>query len=364
MTICLIGQNLTTLVLGKILVNKGLKVDLYYSNNKFSKNKIKTSSRTIGLSNDNLEFLQNQKILKKKNCWSIKQINLYRGENLKSFLNFNSKKNSFFMTSYNVFYKSLENKLKKNKMIKFKNRFNQDIFFDFKKKNYEIIINTDSANFLFKKYFSKQIQKDYDSFAFTTIIDHKKTKNIIAEQYFTQFGPLAFLPISKTRTSIVFSVLGKSLTNDESQVKELIERYNRNYKITKIRSLQKFPINLSLSRNYFHKNILSFGDAIHRIHPLAGQGFNMTLRDCKILSELIQKNLELGLNLDTVLNKFEKKRKNSNYIFATGIDFLHEFFKLTNKYNIKSIDNIFKFLNQNSFIKKKIEKIADRGLAI
>ena len=40
MTICLIGQNLTTLVLGKILVNKGLKVDLYYSNNKFSKNKL------------------------------------------------------------------------------------------------------------------------------------------------------------------------------------------------------------------------------------------------------------------------------------------------------------------------------------
>ena len=90
----------------------------------------------------------------------------------------------------------------------------------------------------------------------------------------------------------------------------------------------------------------------------------MTLRDCKILSELIQNNLELGLNLDTVLNKFEKKRKNSNYIFATGIDFLHEFFKLTNKYNIKSIDNIFKFLNKNLFIKKKIEKIADRGLAI
>ena len=356
MTICLIGQNLTTLVLGKILVNKGLKVDLYYSNNKFSKNKINTSSRTIGLSNDNLEFLQNQKILKKKNCWSIKQINLYRGENLKSFLNFNSKKNSFFMTSYSVFYKSLENKLKKNKMIKFKNRFNQDIFFDFKKKNYEIIINTDSANFLFKKYFSKQIQKDYDSFAFTTIIDHKKTKNIIAEQYFTQFGPLAFLPISNTRTSIVFSVLGKSLTNDESQVKELIERYNRNYKITKIRSLQKFPINLSLSRNYFHKNILSFGDAIHRIHPLAGQGFNMTLRDCKILSELIQKNLELGLNLDTVLNKFEKKRKNSNYIFATGIDFLHEFFKLTNKYNIKSIDNILSLIPNDDCI--------DRGCSI
>ena len=42
---------------------------------------------------------------------------------------------------------------------------------------------------------------------------------------------------------------------------------------------------------------------------LAGQGFNMTLRDTKILSQLIKKNLDLGLNLDTVLEKFEKKEK-------------------------------------------------------
>ena len=82
---------------------------------------------------------------------------------------------------------------------------------------------------------------------------------------------------------------------------------------------------------------------MHKIHPLAGQGFNMTLRDAKILSELIKKNLDLGLNLDTVLEKFEIKRKNSNFVFAMGVDFLHEFFKLNNKYNMKSIDNLFKF---------------------
>ena len=45
---------------------------------------------------------------------------------------------------------------------------------------------------------------------------------------------------------------------------------------------------------------------LHKIHPLAGQGFNMTLRDTKILSQLIEKNLKLGLNLITVLEKFEK----------------------------------------------------------
>ncbi len=140
--------------------------------------------------------------------------------------------------------------------------------------------------------------------------------------------------------------------------------YNRLYKIKKINALQQFPINLSLSRNYFYKNILSFGDALHKIHPLAGQGFNMTLRDAQILNELIRKNLELGLNLDTVLEKFEIKRKNSNFIFAMGVDFLHEFFKLINKYNMKSIDNIFEFMNKNVNIKKKIQNFADKGFIL
>ena len=364
MTICLIGKNLTTLVLSKILVNKGINVDLLYFNNKLSNNLISTNSRTIGLSNDSIEFLESQKILYKKNCWNIKKINLYKGESFKSFLNFNPKKSSFFMTSYNQFYKSLETSLLKNKLIKIKKKKENKFFLDITKKNYEIIILTDKNNPMFKKYFSKQIKKNYDSIAYTTIIDHNKINNNIAEQYFTKFGPLAFLPISKTQTSIVFSIFNKDLAKNESKVKNLIEKYNNRYKINNIRALQKFPINLSLSRNYFHKNILSFGDALHKIHPLAGQGFNMTLRDAKILTQLIEKNLNLGLNLDTILEKFETKRKNSNLIFAIGVDFLHEFFKIINRYNTKSIDNVFEFLNKNIIIKKKLENLADKGLSL
>ena len=143
---------------------------------------------------------------------------------------------------------------------------------------------------------------------------------------------------------------------------KLIKQYNNRYKIKKFGKLQQFPINLSLARNYFYKNILSFGDALHKIHPLAGQGFNMTLRDIKTLSQMINKNLDLGLNLDTVLEKFEVKKKNSNFIFAMGVDFIHEFFKLSNNYNIKYIDNLFDFINKNKFIKKKIENFADKGI--
>tara|TARA_Y100000996_G_C22533921_1_gene647607 strand:- start:851 stop:1945 length:1095 start_codon:yes stop_codon:yes gene_type:complete len=361
MTICLIGKNLTTLVLSKILINKGINVDLYYPNKKLSKNLTNINSRTIGLSNDSIEFLESQKILYKKNCWNINKINLYKGKNLKSFLNFNPKKSSFFMTPYNKFYKSLESSLIKNKLVKNKKIKGNKSFLDIIKKNYEIIILTDKNNLLFKKYFSKQIKKNYNSIAYTSIIDHDNVDNNIAEQYFTEFGPLAFLPISKTQTSIVYSVFDRDLIKNKSKVLNLIKYYNRRYKIINISALQKFPINLSLSRNYFYKNILSFGDALHKIHPLAGQGFNMTLRDAKILSQLIEKNLDLGLNLDTVLEKFEIKRKNSNFVFAMGIDFLHEFFKMISRYNTKSIDNVFEFMNKNIIIKKKLENFANKG---
>ncbi len=79
MTICLIGKNLTTLVLSKILINKGINVDLYYLDNNISKNLTNTISRTIGLSNDSIEFLESQKILFKKKCWGIKRIPTYVG---------------------------------------------------------------------------------------------------------------------------------------------------------------------------------------------------------------------------------------------------------------------------------------------
>ncbi len=364
MTICLIGKNLTTLVLSKILVNKGIKVDLYYYDNRVSKNMVNTNSRTIGLSNDSIEFLESQKILSKKKCWDIKKINLYKGESTKSFLNFESKKSNFFMASYNNFYKTLEVSLKKNKLIKFKKGKSRKSSFNIFKKNYEIIIISDTNNFLFKKYFSKHIKKNYNSVAFTTIISHNDLKNNTAEQYFTKFGPLAFLPISKTKTSVVFSIFDKDLIKNNFNVLKLIKDYNHQYKIKHFSPLQKFPINLSLSRNYFYKNILSFGDALHKIHPLAGQGFNMTLRDAKILSQLIKKNLDLGLNLNTVLEKFEIERKNSNFVFAMGVDFLHEFFKFNNKYNMKSLDRVFEFINKNIFIKKKLESFADKGFIL
>ena len=67
-----------------------------------------------------------------------------------------------------------------------------------------------------------------------------------------------------------------------------------------------------------HNNILSFGDLLHKVHPLAGQGFNMTIRDIIILMKIIKSKIDLGLDLDMSVNyEFQNRLKHKNFIFST-----------------------------------------------
>ena len=116
-------------------------------------------------------------------------------------------------------------------------------------------------------------------------------------------------------------------------------------------------------RSYFHKNILAFGDLLHRIHPLAGQGFNMTIRDIKILNDLIQKKIDLGLPLDSGLNmEFENSQKHKNFIFSSGIDLIHEFFNLERKTKNDFLSKSIQYFNKNHNFNKIFTRIADKGL--
>ena len=79
-------------------------------------------------------------------------------------------------------------------------------------------------------------------------------------------------------------------------------------------------------RNYSHSNILAFGDLIHRIHPLAGQGFNMTIRDIKIISKIIDEKILLGLPLDiSVGHDFQNSTRHLNFLYGKAIDGIYEF---------------------------------------
>jgi len=205
------------------------------------------------------------------------------------------------------------------------------------------------------------MKKDYNSFAYTTIIKHSKTQNNKAVQIFTKRGPLAFLPLSETETSIVYSVKGY----EKFDLKEIIKKYNTNYKIKNIRDPSKFELSSSNLRTYYYNNILAFGDLLHKIHPLAGQGFNMILRDIKEIINLIKLKKENGLVLDkSICIDFEKNVRNKNYLFSAGIDLIYEFFSLENNVKNNILSKSVKYFGKNKNINKIFTKIADNGLVL
>jgi len=365
MNICIIGDGLTSLTLAKNLINKKINVDIYYKN----KAQNLSTNRTIGISKNNLEFFK-KKIIKfsKKDIWEIKKIEIY-SDKLKNSKIFNFEKNQtnlFYMIKNEILNKSLNKELIKSNffkkiMIK-KNNFYKKIL---EEKKYNLIINCESDNFISNKYFSKKIDKDYNNLAYTTILKHKKLDNNTAIQIFTKLGPIAFLPISNTETSVVYSLEVKNKIYQNSEILDLIYNYNPKYKIEKILEINNFKLKSSNLRNYYYKNILAFGDLLHKIHPLAGQGFNMTIRDIRILSEIIQNKIDLGIQLDEfILEEFEKKVKHTNLAFSSGIDFIYEFFSYNKESQNKNLTKILRFIGKNKSLTETFIKLADNGLNI
>ena len=358
MKICLIGQNLTNLILASVFEEKKLNVDIYL-NKKFQN--IKTN-RTIALSSENFDYL---KFVTKSSIipWKSKEIKIFtESSQSKEIINFIKKnKEVFNLVSYSKLNEIFLKKMKKSKFVKLYHSDTSSSLILNKIKKYDLVINSENKNFISNKFFTNKIKKDYRSRAYTFLINHRRKDNNIAIQVFTKFGPLAFLPLSSTKTSIVFSYKGMKI--DDEKIVDIFKKYNSFYSFTKISKIEKFSLSFEMLRNYTYNNILAFGDVIHRIHPLAGQGFNMTIRDIKILNDIIQNKIDLGLPLDSRLNsEFENSQKHKNYIFSSGIDFIHEFFNLERKTNNDFLSKSIQYFNKNPSINKIFIKFADKGL--
>ena len=356
MRVCILGHGLSSLTLAKALVNQNIYVDIIT----YKRNKKIGLSRTLGISKSNINFFNKNIINIDKLLWRLKKIEIFT-DNLKNekLLNFERSNDQIFSIIKNhELHQIIEKDLLKSKY--FKKRYLKSVNLPFLK-DYNLIINCNYLNNFTNKYFSKKIIKEYDSIAYTTIISHEKIINNTATQIFTKKGPLAFLPISNKKTSIVYSV--HNSLKKVNDINELIKQYNLKYKINKIDKIENFELRSLNLRSYYHKNILAFGDLLHKIHPLAGQGFNMTIRDIKVLLNIIKNKLDLGLELNSSVNKeFEKNVKYKNFIFSNGVDLIHEFFNYERKTKNSVLSKSIQILGKNSSANRAFIKIADEGI--
>ena len=357
MKVCIIGDGLVSLSLANVLIQKELSVDILSKN----KNNQYDKSRIIGISKSNIDYFNSKIINIKKIIWEINKIKIFTEKNSsEEILKFNNNNKYVFSTIVNYeLQKLLTNKLKKSKLVKFKtNKSYQDI----EKQKYKLIINCDPRHQITRKFFSNKIEKDYNSYAYTTIVIHKKIKNNIAYQNFTNNGPIAFLPISEIKTSVVYSLKSKK-KKSSVEIKNLIEKYNPIYSIKKINDCSFFKLKSSNLRKYYAGNIIAFGDLLHKVHPLAGQGFNMSLRDIKLLSDLIDEKISLGLDIDnSICREFQKNSQDTNYLFSAGIDLIYELFNLESRVNSNLLSKSINVIGRNKFINSIFKKFADSGI--
>ena len=360
MKICIIGDGLVSLTLANVLIQKELSVDILSNKKDIKYDK----TRTLGISKSNIDYFNNQITNIEKILWEIKKIKIYTEKNSnQEILNFSNNDEQIFSIIKNYELKKLlKSNLKKSKLIKFKNiKHNQNI--DLQK--YKLVINCNPKNGITKKFFSNKVEKNYNSYAYTTILNHKKViNNNIAFQNFTNNGPIAFLPISNIQTSVVYSLKSKD-KKSFNHIKHLIKKYNPIYSITKINEYSCFELRSSNLRKYYKNNILAFGDLLHKIHPLAGQGFNMSLRDIKLLSDIIDEKIYLGLDIDnSICQKFQKNSQDKNYLFSIGIDWIYEIFNFESKIKSNLLTNSINMFGKNRIVNSFLQKFADKGLRI
>ena len=360
--ICIVGDGLsglmTALALNKL---EGLEVHLISKKNKLLKDK-----RTTAVSASNYDFL-NSVVgkLNKKLFWPSNKINLFyetKDQNM-NFLNFNEdKKNLMYIFENDKVKVKLLKEIKKQKIKTLKKNINN--LKDLSGYDLKILCLGRSSKIYQNIIDKRSLDKDYKEVAITGYVKHS-IKNLNTAQYFLKDGPLAILPFSKNSFSFVWSVNKHFPKKDistvvKSKICEVLKTKN-----IKISNQQSYPLMLNLKRTYYKKDILILGEGLHTVHPVAGQGFNLVLRDIKKLQEILKYYTGLGMSLKScpALEDFTSNRKAENIITGIGIDLTHNFFK-QNKLLDPFKESILKNVSKNNTFKKISKFISNQGLSI
>ena len=385
--ICIIGSGLTGLTIAYLLSKFRLQIDIVEQN--FIKKKIIPTK--IALSKNSLDqlCLYGLKDIKKKSN-IVKNIYLhdsYSSISLKQDLHFsasNKKEALAYIIDSNTLFLNIKNKIKVLKNINFikkeissidDNKFSKEITFkDLIKEKYNLIIlaSVDNLSLLSKFKLRKVVDRSYNENAHVFNLFHKKITNNSARQFFLKDGPLAFLPVSSTETSVIWSIKNNSVNEKYVSNKNyLLEFFNNHFKelfkeIISISEIKKFNLNYVFNELKDSKRTLLFGEIANKIHPIAGQGWNMTLRNIFSLIKVIKycENLGLEIGNDVFIKKYLDETSLNNLTFATLIDGIRKIFDIKIDSYALIRKNTLSNLDKNFFVKNNFVNIANKGLFI
>jgi len=175
---------------------------------------------------------------------------------------------------------------------------------------------------------------NYDQAAIVTTVGHEREHGGCAVEHFLPAGPFAILPLTGKRCSIVWTENAAeaeriiALPDDQFHA-ELEKRFGLQLgDIEVIGPRRAFPLGLFTARSFVGERLALIGDAAHIIHPIAGQGLNMGLRDVAALAEAIADAARLGLDPGgaDVLERYQRWRRFDTMTMGAATDGLNRLF--------------------------------------
>ena len=178
----------------------------------------------------------------------------------------------------------------------------------------------------------------YGQTALVAAIDHELPHNGVAHQFFFEHGPLAILPLRGNRSSIVWSETDAnaraiSALNDAEFLDVLRPRFGAFLGAISLAGPRfSYPLNLTLARDYTAARVALIGDAAHGVHPIAGQGLNLGLRDVGALAQVLVEARRRGEDIGAldVLERYQSWRRFDSTSLALGMDSVNKLFSNNN----------------------------------